>query len=87
MNTPGKSQKFQPSKKLAPSLSSAKVHSEVGVATGPPPEEEVGVGRLELELELEPDVMEETMTLFPPPVGVSGDEVGFCTGPLGVATQ
>jgi len=57
------------------------------VGTGLAPEEEVGLGRLELE---EPDVMEETMIPFPPPVvfppavGV-GDDKGIC--PLGLATQ
>jgi len=82
MNTPGKDQKSQPSKKLAPSLTSANFHSEVKVGTGlPPEEEEVGVGRLEME---EPEVMEETMTPFPPPVEFG---VELCTVPAGLATQ
>ena len=86
VNSPGKSQKSQPSKKLAPFLSSTNFQSEVRVGTGPPAEE-VGVGLLELELE-EPEVMEETMTPFPPPDGVGVDDVGFCsTGPVGLATQ
>ena len=85
VNTPGKSQKSQPSKKLAPSLFSTNFQSEVrGVGTGPPAEEAVGVGRLEV---VEPEVMEETMTPFPPPVGVGVDDVGFCAGPVGLATQ
>ena len=86
-DTPGRSQKSQPSKKLAPSLPSTNFQSEVrtGVGTGPPAEEEVGLGRLELE---EPEVMEETMMPFPPPVGVGVDDVGLCTGPpVGLATQ
>ena len=44
----------------------------------------MGLGRLELE---EPEEMEETMTPFPPPVGVGVDDVGFCAGPVGLATQ
>jgi len=87
VNAPGKAQKSQPSKKLAPALVSTKFQSEVGVGAGVPPEEDVGLGRLELE---EPDVMDETMTLFPPPVefpppvGV-GDVLGFV--PWLLATQ
>jgi len=84
-NPPGRSQKSQPSKKLAPSLFSANFQSEVRVGTGPPAEEDlegVGLGRLE-----EPEVMEETMTPFPPPVEVGVDDVGLRTGPVGLATQ
>ena len=81
-NAPGRAQKSQPSKKLAPSLVSTNFQSEVRVGTGPPPEVDVGLGRLELE----PEVMEETMTPFPP-VGVGVDDVGFCTMPPGLATQ
>lgn len=44
----------------------------------------VGVGRLRLE---EPDVMEETMTGFPPLVGTGVDDVGFCGLLAGFATQ
>jgi hypothetical protein len=66
MNIPGKFQKSQPSKKLAPCLVSTSFQFEVGVGTGLPAEEEVGVGRLELEEE--PELMEETMMGFPPPV-------------------
>ena len=79
-NAPASDQKSQPSKKLAPSLVSTNVQSEEG--TGLPPEVDVGLGRLELE----PEVMEETMMPFPP-VGVGVDDVGFCTMPLGLATQ
>ena len=78
MSAPAKDQKSQPSKKLAPSLVSTKLQSEVAVGTGP----EVDVGRLELE----PEVMEETITPFPP-VGVGVDDVGFCTTLPGLATQ
>ena len=54
------------------------------VGTGLPAEEEVGLGRRELE---EPEVMEETIMPFPPPVGVGVDDVGLWTGPVGLATQ
>jgi len=73
MNTPGKDQKSQPSKKLAPSLTSASFQSEVRVGAGLPPEEEVGEGRLEME---EPEVMDETMTPFPPPVEFGVEDFG-----------
>jgi hypothetical protein len=42
---------------------------------------EVGLGRLE-----EPEVMEETMTPFPP-VGTGVEDVGFCMASVGLATQ
>lgn len=80
-NTPANDQKSQPSKKLAPSLVSANFQSEVSVGCGLPPEVEVGLGRL-----VEPEVMEETMTPFPP-VGTGVEDVGFCTSSVGLATQ
>ena len=83
-NAPGRDQKSQPSKKLAPSLASTNFQSEVRVGTGVPPEVEVGVGRLVFE---EPEVMEETMTPFPPPDGAGVDDVGSCAIPSVLATQ
>ena len=79
MNAPGNDQKSQPSKKLAPSLASTRLHSEVAVGTGPPAVD-VGPGR-------EPETMEETMMPFPLPVGAGADAVGFCGLSLGFATQ
>lgn len=78
-NTPARDQKSQPSKKLAPALVSTNVQGEVGVGAGLPLEEEVGVGCLELE---ETEVMEETMTGFPPLVGTIVDDVGSCPLPV-----
>jgi hypothetical protein len=80
-------QKSQPSKKLAPALVSTRVQGEVGVGTGLPPEVvgvEVGVGRRETE---EGEMMEETMTGFPPTVGTGVDDVGFCISLGLLATQ
>lgn len=80
-------QKSQPSKKLAPSLTSTNVQGEVAEGVGDPPEPvDVGLGVGFLALE-EPEVMEETMTGFPAPDGIVDDDDGFCPLSPGLATQ